>query len=997
MIPIRFGPLRSAHRRPSVHLRALRLILPVALSVLAGACRDPEPQSPFVDERVARMTTRQKVAQLLMLRPPATVLAPVPGDSSRARLMRWAREGVGAVELPAGDARAAAALADSLRAAALPPLIAARAERGMGSSFPGAAELPSADGIALLGDAELATDVGHAVAADARAIGATLLLVGGPTLPADTAGLVSPTLSAGGTAAYAALVHALAEEGTPPAITFFRPSTSTDTSAAVLPWDRAALEVIQLDWLRATVLAGAAAVQPGFVSLPALTADSAPIPLSGVAVQGLVRRDLGYAGLVIADLSPNGPLARRYGVLPSAVAALQVGTDLLAGVEDPAALADSLAAAVDRGTIRREMLDQAVRRVFNAKRRARLGLPPADTVRPRLATAETNAVASRAFERTAVALGPVPALRGCRETVLLTHPGADATALAGELHRRIPTLIWLNTGAAARRGPLSNLPDFAGNDADCAVAVDAPGAPVRVVDRLVATTAVSRRDTSAAARRDTARARADGVAAAGDTARRIVYVSLAADPARALPAARSAVLVWGSGPAAQRAAVRVLSGERRASAEAPAPAPRVAWPAARTLVRAPAREAAMSADTLARIDAILQRGVDGGVFTAAAVAVGRHGRLVKLAGYGRVQGQPVNPSTTLFDLASLTKVVGTTPSVMALVDDGKVRLDAPVYRYVPQFRGGGRGDVTVWNLMTHTGGLPAGDDLFGETSDPEAALRKVYRTDLVREPGSKVEYSDFGMIVMAEVVDRQGGERVDRFAARRVFAPLGMRSTMYEPPLTWWDRTVPAAARSDRPYSLRGVVHDNNAFRLGGVAGHAGLFSTASDLAVYTQTLLNGGSYGSRRIWSPRVVQSFTTRQSRAETRALGWDTPAQKSSSGDYMSARAYGHTGYTGTSIWIDPARDLFVILLTNRTYDTGTQGQILDIRRAVGDAATRAITDVPILPRPGTPAAEAAAARERAAARARARARANARRKKPVRRGRGTPRRTTTRRRG
>jgi CubicO group peptidase (beta-lactamase class C family) len=193
---------------------------------------------------------------------------------------------------------------------------------------------------------------------------------------------------------------------------------------------------------------------------------------------------------------------------------------------------------------------------------------------------------------------------------------------------------------------------------------------------------------------------------------------------------------------------------------------------------------------------------------------------------------------------------------------------------------------------------------------------------------------------------------------------------------------------------LHDVVHDGNSFRLGGVAGHAGLFSTARDLSVYAQTLLNLGAYGDRRIWSPRTVQRFTTRQLKVETRALGWDTPAKRSSAGDWFSPASFGHTGFTGTSIWIDPERDLFVVLLTNRVYDGGTEAQILAIRSAVSDAAARAITDMPVAPRPGTAAAEAIAARERAAARARARA--NARRKHPARRGHGAAHHTTTRRR-
>jgi CubicO group peptidase (beta-lactamase class C family) len=300
---------------------------------------------------------------------------------------------------------------------------------------------------------------------------------------------------------------------------------------------------------------------------------------------------------------------------------------------------------------------------------------------------------------------------------------------------------------------------------------------------------------------------------------------------------------------------------------------------------------------------------------------------------------------------------------MALVEDGEVRLDAPVRRYVPQFRGERKGDVTIRHLLTHTSGLPAGADLFGEAASPDQALRRVYRTSLIAEPGERVLYSDFGMVLLAEVVRRRAGEPLDRFLARRVFLPLGMERTLFDPPVLWIDRTVPTAQRSERPYVLDAVVHDGNAFRLGGVAGHAGLFSTAEDLAVYAQAWLNGGAYGARRVWSPSTVRGFAAKQEGAGTRALGWDTPARASSAGGWVSARSYGHTGYTGTSMWVDPERGLFVVLLTNRTYGAGTAGQIYTLRRAVANAAVRAITDAQVRPRPGTPEAEAEAARERA----------------------------------
>ena len=351
----------------------------------------------------------------------------------------------------------------------------------------------------------------------------------------------------------------------------------------------------------------------------------------------------------------------------------------------------------------------------------------------------------------------------------------------------------------------------------------------------------------------------------------------------------------------------------------------------------------------------MRKGLEDSVFSGAAVAIGRRGRLVLLRGYGREgregEGDAVDPRETIFDLASLTKVVGTATAVALLVQDGSMELDAPLERYVPRFDGKGKGEVLIRHLLAHTSGLPSGLWLFGSAGSPEEALRQVLRQDLLREPGERMEYSDLGMILLAEAAEAAAGMPLDRYLARRLFAPLGMASTMYLPPAVLRDRIVPTAEQTEREFALHGVVHDANSFRMGGIAGHAGLFSTAADLAVFAQMMLNGGDYGTARILSPGVVRAFTARQRGAEQRALGWDTPSPVSSAGDYFSARSFGHTGYTGTSLWIDPATELFVVLLTNRTYLKASGGEILRLRSAVHDAAARAVSDRTIRRRPGS----------------------------------------------
>jgi CubicO group peptidase (beta-lactamase class C family) len=229
-------------------------------------------------------------------------------------------------------------------------------------------------------------------------------------------------------------------------------------------------------------------------------------------------------------------------------------------------------------------------------------------------------------------------------------------------------------------------------------------------------------------------------------------------------------------------------------------------------------------------------------------------------------------------------------------------------------------------------------------------MAAVYAAPILTDPGKQARYSDFGMMLLAELVERQAEEPLDVFLARRVYGPLGMQSTFFRPPLSLHDRMVPTVGRNERPYPLRGVVHDANAFRLGGVTGHAGVFSTAADVAVFAQAMLDGGAYGTLRVFPEPLVRGFAVRQPGADNRALGWETPRDLSSAGRFFSARSFGHTGFTGTSLWIDPEKELFVVLLTNRTFGTGTTTDMLRIRRQVQDAAALAIADRPVQRRPG-----------------------------------------------
>jgi len=351
---------------------------------------------------------------------------------------------------------------------------------------------------------------------------------------------------------------------------------------------------------------------------------------------------------------------------------------------------------------------------------------------------------------------------------------------------------------------------------------------------------------------------------------------------------------------------------------------------------------AMQAAAVESIDQAAADGIAAGIYPGAVVVVGTGHRVLLARGYGhftwdRASSVP-DPDSSLFDLASLTKVVAATPAAMALVDDGLLDLDRPVQSYLPGFLGSEKEQVTVRHLLEHRSGLRAFLPLNERARDATEARALVLSEPLLYPPGTRVEYSDLNAMLLGWVVEAASGQPLDRFVDRRVLQPAGMSETRYLPTRALRPRIVPVGLW--RGHAISGEVHDQNAARLGGVSGHAGLYSTGSDLARYAQLLLNGGlAADSVRVLSAGVVRHFTRRG--PGNRALGWEmrNPHDGASAGSLLSLSAFGHGGFTGTSIWIDPERDLFVIVLTNRVFSPRTGRSITrlkEIRARIADAA-------------------------------------------------------------
>ena len=327
---------------------------------------------------------------------------------------------------------------------------------------------------------------------------------------------------------------------------------------------------------------------------------------------------------------------------------------------------------------------------------------------------------------------------------------------------------------------------------------------------------------------------------------------------------------------------------------------------------------------------ILDKAIEARAFPAASVAVLHHGALVALRGLGRYtydSDSPAVTAETVFDIASISKVVATTTTAAILWERGILDLD----RAVPV-----RDDLTCRSLLTHTSGLPAYIRLFERTRDRGELLKLAYSTQREANSGERTEYSDVGFIILGDWLEKLIGESLDRFCQREIFSPLGLRDTFFNPPAEVKFKIAPTRDNHDfRHKVIQGEVNDENAWVMNGVAGHAGVFSTAYDLALFAHCWLNGGA----PILRPGTVAEFT-RQQLGTTRALGWDRPTPPSSSGKHFSPASFGHLGYTGTSLWCDPEKQLAIVLLTNRTWPDASNQAIKQFRPRFHDALVEAL---------------------------------------------------------
>jgi beta-N-acetylhexosaminidase len=841
----------------------------------------------------------------------------------------------------------------------LPLLVGADFERGTAMRLDEGTSFPTAMALAAGGNPKDAYTMGKITALEARAVGVHWIYAPDADVNNNPGNPIINTRSFGEDPARVAefvseFVRGVQANGGLATAKHFpgHGDTAADShiDLPVIRADRARLDQLELVPFRAAIAMQVDSIMTGHLNVPALEPDpNTPATLSHSILTDLLRNQLGYQGLIVTDAMDMGGITVRYAPGEAAVRAVLAGADAVLMSPVPDAAFEALQAAVKSGRISKERLDTSVRRILQAK--ARLGLNASrlvdvNAINQKFGRAAWQKEAQEISDHGVTLLRDTPhrlPLDGTKPSRALLvafyadpepYPGED---LERELRSRFDSVTTLRADTRFVNASTLKLPPPDSYD----VAILALF--VRVSDRK--------------GNVDVPVEQAALAEQIYKTGKAVITVGFGSPYLiERFPEAETWLAAFGISDVAQISAARALFGQIPVHGKLPVTIPGVNLPAGFgiELPANPMTVQPMDVSGQAQLQPaydVIEKAIADKAFPGATLAVGYRGK-VAVHAFGKLSYDSkaaATVATTMYDIASLTKVAATTTLVAKLAEGDfavPLDLDAKIERYLPEWASGPNAEwrhrVTVRHLLTHTSGLPPFKEYWRKSKNKQDTLTKIFAEPLEYEPGMKEVYSDLGIILMAEIIERLTGRTLDDLARSYIFSPLGMQDTMYRPPKQLWPQIAPTEIDNNLRHRLvQGEVHDENAFAIGGVSGHAGLFSTAPDLAAFCQMLLNGGMYAHQRILRRATIAQFTTpQQLSGGTRTLGWAVPTEGGSSGHYFSAHSFGHTGFTGTSIWIDPDRQLFVVLLTNRVHPTRENIKIQQVRPALHDAVMQAL---------------------------------------------------------
>ena len=707
------------------------------------------------------------------------------------------------------------------------------------------------------------------------------------------------------------------------------------------------LEKVELPPFKQVIAAGVQTVMTAHLYVPALEKISyRPATLSVSILEKFLRKKLKFKGLIVSDSMKMEGLARNYWSGEAAIQAVLAGVDVLLDPPNPIVVFQAILEAVSEGRISKSRINASVKRIFQAKSWLELNQSHQISSLSVVEKVNTPEIGKKAQEMSEAAVTivrdtysklPLDSRKiSSTHLILITrsHQFQSAAEFEIQLKARIESV-------QVDRLSLTNLIQAKPLAKQVDLTIIALFTPL-----ITGTGEISFPSKLSNRIRKLIEDKPD-----------LVMVSLG-NPYSIIqfPLASSYLCTYSHVKASQIAAVKALFGEIPVKGRLPVSLPGIAncmtglkrKSLNMTLRRVRSELSPTKSEVLElkkKLALVINSGIQNQSLPGASLALGFHGELIIERGYGKFtydNKSPLVKRETIFDLASLTKVISTTTLVMQAYENGILSLDTPIHHFFSSFSFQNKQSITVKHLLTHSSGFPPYFPFYKKIQGKENILRKLLRIQLQYQPGCKSLYSDLGFILLGSILEKLNGETLDNMANQQIFGPLGMYQTMFKPKPALWSKTAPTEKDPWRNRLLRGEVHDENACALGGVAAHAGLFGTAGDLAIFCQTLLNGGVYNHCRILKNSTIKTFTQRQQLpiGSSRALGWDTPSKGSSAGQWLSKDSFGHTGFTGTSLWIDPIRQIFIVLLTNRVHPTRQNNTIQQLRREVSNIITDTI---------------------------------------------------------
>jgi beta-glucosidase-like glycosyl hydrolase/CubicO group peptidase (beta-lactamase class C family) len=711
---------------------------------------------------------------------------------------------------------------------------------------------------------------------------------------------------------------------------------------------RERIQNVELVPFKAAINAGLKCIMVAHVTYEAFTQmEARPASLDPYFVQDVLRNEMGFTGLVITDAMGMGGIINNYWSGEAAVMAINAGVDIILMTPNFETTFDFLVNAVKDERISEKRIDESVRRILQVKQH--FGLDKKKPVTNLALLEEVMASPEHLQKAVEIANASMTLLRDDKDVFPLHAEKLDSVLVVivtdresgylyeknvrDEVSKRVPTVQSVLLDSRTTQEEFQQV--IARTDSAKAVivgmfvrwgsyrgSISLPDTTAKLLNQLF------RKDKPMA------------VIAFGSP-----YLL------RQIPEAPSYLCAYQTNTLAVSAAIRAVFGEIPLTAKLPVSIPGY-YKFGDGLERQMSKMEIVtniSDDILKEAYTVLKEAIADSVFPGAEIAVVHDGKLIANRGFGRQTYDPDSPAITpgtIYDLASVTKVAATTIVAMQLWENGKIKLDIPAKSYLPKFTGGAKDSVTIRNLLTHSGGAHWWVDLWDKAQNKEEALDYIYQLPLDYTPGDSMIYSDLGLIMTGQILETVTGKPIDQLAADMIYKPMGVNNTMFNPPKDLLPRIAPTEIGGSMNRGLiHGDVHDENAFFFNGVSTHAGLFSTAEDLAALAQMLLNGGIYRHHRFFSPHTIKYWTSRQNIPEgsARAVGWDTPSDHgSSAGDYFSKGSFGHLGFTGTSIWIDPNRKIAIILLSNRVYPTRERGGMYEVRRNFYKEAMKALLE-------------------------------------------------------